>query len=42
MDVARRVGPARMDGKPVGLVDKLLYALGNLCIYGPLRNTLGF
>ncbi|HRH88055.1 MAG TPA: AMP-binding protein [Rubrivivax sp.] len=41
MDLARRVGPALMDGKPVGAADKLLYALGNLCIYGPLRNSLG-
>ncbi|KPF58329.1 long-chain fatty acid--CoA ligase [beta proteobacterium AAP51] len=42
MDVARRVGPAKMDGKPLGLTDTVLYALGNLCVYGPLRNTLGF
>ena len=42
MDVARRVGPAKMDGKPLGLSDTVLYALGNLCVYGPLRNTLGF
>ncbi|HET7793122.1 MAG TPA: AMP-binding protein [Rhizobacter sp.] len=42
MALARRVGPALMDGKPVGLADRLLYALGNLAIYGPLRNTLGF
>jgi long-chain acyl-CoA synthetase len=42
MAVARRVGPALMDGKPVGMADRLLYALGNLAIYGPLRNTLGF
>jgi long-chain acyl-CoA synthetase len=41
MAVARRVGPARMDGKPVALVDKLLYSLGNLLVYSPLRNTLG-
>lgn len=41
MALARRVGPALMDGKPVGLVDRLAYAVGNLCIYGPLRNTLG-
>ena len=41
MNVARRVGPATMDGKPVGLLDKLLYALGGFLIYGPLRNTLG-
>ena len=42
MDVARRVGPQLMDGKPVGLADRLLYALGDILIYGPLRNTLGF
>ena len=41
MDVARRVGPARMDRKPLGFVDRLSYALGNVLIYGPLRNTLG-
>ncbi len=41
MNVARRVGPAIMDGKPVGLLDKLHYALGSFFIYGPLRNTLG-
>ncbi len=42
MDVAKRVGPARMDGKSIGLVDSIKYALGNLFVYGPLRNTLGF
>jgi len=41
MAVARRVGPTLMDGKPVGFGDKLAYALGNLFVYGPLRNTLG-
>jgi long-chain acyl-CoA synthetase len=41
MALARRVGPDLMDGKPVGAVDRLRYALGNLFIYGPLRNTLG-
>ncbi len=42
MDLARRVGPALMDGQPVGLLDKLHYALGTLAVYGPLRNNLGF
>ena len=42
MAVAERVGPALMNGEAVGLTDRLLYALGNLCVYGPLRNTLGF
>jgi len=41
MDVARRVGPARMDGKALSLGDRLLYALGDLMVYGPLRNSLG-
>ena len=41
MAVARRVGPQIMDGKPVGLADRIGYALGNLFVYGPLRNTLG-
>ena len=41
MRVAQRVGPARMDGKPVGWTDALLYVLGNLLVYGPLRNNLG-
>ena len=42
MDLARRVGPALMDGSQVSLTDRLLYGLGNLMVYGPLRNTLGF
>ena len=41
MGVAKKVGPARMDGLPVGLGDRLLYALGDLFVYGPLRNNLG-
>jgi long-chain acyl-CoA synthetase len=42
MALAQRVGPAVLDAKPVGSLDRLHYALGNLFIYGPLRNTLGF
>ena len=41
MKVAQRVGPTRMDGKSLGLTDRLLYALGDLLVYGPLRNNLG-
>lgn len=41
MDLARRVGPSLRDGKPVPLRDRLLYAVGNLAVYGPLRNNLG-
>ena len=42
MGVAKRVGPARMNGQSQGLVQGLLYSLGNLLVYGPLRNTMGF
>jgi long-chain acyl-CoA synthetase len=42
MAVAQRVGPALMDGKPVGLMDRLKYAVGEALVYGPLRNSLGF
>ncbi len=42
MDVAQRVGPALMDGKSVGLIDRLSYQLGDWMVYGPLRNNLGF
>ena len=42
MEVAKRVGPAKMEGKSLSLTDSVLYGLGNLCVYGPLRNNLGF
>ena len=42
MAVAKRVGPALMDKKPVDAFDRLAYALGNWFVYGPLRNNLGF
>ena len=42
MKVARRVGPAILDGKPVGLGDRIAYWLGDKLVYGPLKNTLGF
>jgi len=41
MDVAKRCGGAILDGKPVGAGDRLQYWLGNVLIYGPLRNVLG-
>jgi len=41
MALARRVGPPLMDGRPVGMLDRLAYGLGNLLIFAPLRNTLG-
>lgn len=42
MGVARRVGPAILDGKPVSGADRLAYWIGDKLIYGPLKNTLGF
>jgi len=41
MSVAQRVGPQKTDGKALSLLDGLLYALGNIFVYGPLRNNLG-
>ena len=42
MGVANRVGPAILDGEPVSFMDRLKYALGEILIYGPLKNELGF
>jgi long-chain acyl-CoA synthetase len=39
--LARRAGPDILDGRRVSLGDRLLYALGNVLVYGPLRNVLG-
>ncbi|MCB1401079.1 MAG: long-chain fatty acid--CoA ligase, partial [Rhodobacteraceae bacterium] len=42
MAVARRVGPRILDGEAVGLGERLSYFLGDLLVYGPLKNTLGY
>jgi len=42
MNHAKKVGPAILDGKPVGFMDRLKYALGNVLVYGPLKDSLGF
>ena len=39
--VAQKVGPAKMDGQVLGMLDRLMYLLGNWLVYGPLRNNLG-
>jgi long-chain acyl-CoA synthetase len=41
MDVARRVGGALLDGKPVNALERLQYWIGDIVVYGPLRNVLG-
>jgi long-chain acyl-CoA synthetase len=40
--VARRYGERILNGQPVPLGGRLLYALGNVLVYGPLKNVLGF
>jgi len=41
MGVAKRVGTRILEGKEVPLLDRVLYNLGDLSVYGPLRNVLG-
>src|SRR4029450_8193344 len=41
MGVARRVGGRLLDKQPVGISDRLIYALGDWLVYAPLRNALG-
>lgn len=41
MGLAKRVGIPILEGKPVSLIDRALYALGRVLVYGPLKNTLG-
>jgi len=41
MDHAKKVGGDILDGKSVGLFDRLLYAFYDLTLYAPLRNVLG-
>ena len=41
MSLARRVGGNLLDSKPVSLKDRVLYAIGEVLIYGPLKNVLG-
>jgi long-chain acyl-CoA synthetase len=42
MELAQRAGTRILDGKPVSTKDRLLYALGDILVYAPLKNTLGF
>ena len=41
MGLARRVGARILDALPVSALDRARYALGNLLVYAPLRNSLG-
>jgi long-chain acyl-CoA synthetase len=42
LEFAKKVGGRILDGKPVSLGERLKYGLGNLLVYGPLKDTLGY
>ncbi len=42
MDVAQRVGSRKLAKEPISAWERLLYHIGNLLIYGPLKDNLGF
>ncbi len=41
MDHAEKVGSDILNKKPVGFMDKLKYSLGEVMIFGPLKDSLG-
>lgn len=41
IDIARRHGEALLEERPVPLGGRVAYWLGNLAVYGPLKNVLG-
>jgi long-chain acyl-CoA synthetase len=41
MAVAKRVGTKLLEGQKVNSLERLKYGLGDLVVYGPLRNVLG-
>ncbi|MGA0594246.1 AMP-binding protein [Enterovirga sp. CN4-39] len=41
LDHARRVGEPILNGEKVGLLDRLIYRVGDWLIYAPLRNRFG-
>ena len=42
LGVAKRSGARILEKKPVPAADRLLYALGDVLVYGPLKDSLGF
>ena len=40
--VARRYGERILNKQPVPLAGRILYAIGSILVYGPLKNVLGF
>jgi len=41
MGVAKKWGEKILDGKPVPVLARLNYAIGDLLVYGPLKNVMG-
>src|SRR5262249_50138815 len=41
LDLAKRIGPKILAENHVSPPDRLLYRLGKMLVYGPLKNTLG-
>ena len=41
MELAKSVGIRILDGKHVSFLEKCLYSIGQILVYGPLRNNLG-
>src|SRR6516164_621817 len=41
LKVARKYGEAILAGKPVPLSGRILYGIGSMLVYGPLKNVLG-
>jgi len=41
MDVARKVGPEILRGADVGLLERVKYYIGDVLVYGPLKDTMG-
>ena len=42
MDIASKTGVKILNKEQVSFVDKLFYQIGELLVYGPLKNTMGF
>ncbi len=41
LEVAKDIGLRLIDGKKVSVLERLKYGIGELLVYGPLKNTLG-
>ena len=41
MEIAKKVGIRKLEGESITSKERILYGLGNILVYGPLKNTLG-